>query len=161
MNVTVWKNLLKILGRPPNGCNRGMAWYSEDFGDSEYSEEEFSSKSEGSPVYASPRCRPMTRTIPRGSLPRCGCTSGPSSVPGLRARMLRWSPGTCITPTRPRRGAAVTATTRATAAIDDGDGKGDRGNNSKGDDDGGKRDGDDKDNGGSSRPVAKPHWFKY
>jgi hypothetical protein len=27
---------------------------SEDFGDSEYSEEEFSSKSEGSPVYASP-----------------------------------------------------------------------------------------------------------
>ena len=27
---------------------------SEDFGDSEYSEEEFSSESEGSPVYASP-----------------------------------------------------------------------------------------------------------
>jgi hypothetical protein len=32
----------------------------EDFGDSEYSKEEVSSKSEGSPVYASPRCRPMT-----------------------------------------------------------------------------------------------------
>jgi hypothetical protein len=27
---------------------------SEDFGDSEYSEEEFSSESEGAPVYASP-----------------------------------------------------------------------------------------------------------
>jgi hypothetical protein len=39
---------------------------SEDFGDSEYSEEEFSSESEGSPVYASPRCRPTTQTIPRG-----------------------------------------------------------------------------------------------
>jgi hypothetical protein len=39
---------------------------SEDFGDSEYSEEEFSSESEGSPDYASPRCRPMTWPIPRG-----------------------------------------------------------------------------------------------
>jgi hypothetical protein len=38
---------------------------SEDFGDSEYSEE-FSSESEGSPVYASPWRRPTTRTIPRG-----------------------------------------------------------------------------------------------
>jgi hypothetical protein len=40
---------------------------SKDFGDSEYSEEEFSSESEGSPVYASPprRC-PMTQTNPRG-----------------------------------------------------------------------------------------------
>jgi hypothetical protein len=39
---------------------------SEDFGDSEYSEEEFSFESKGSLVYASPRRRPMTRTIPRG-----------------------------------------------------------------------------------------------
>jgi hypothetical protein len=39
---------------------------SEDFGDFEYSEEEFSSESEGSPVYASPRRRPMTQTTPRG-----------------------------------------------------------------------------------------------
>jgi hypothetical protein len=87
---------------------------SEDFGDSEYSEEEFSSESEGSPVYTSPRCRPMTRTIPRGSLPRCGCTSRPSSALGLRARMSRRSPRTRRTPpTRPRRGAVVTVTTRA------------------------------------------------
>jgi hypothetical protein len=39
---------------------------SEDFGDSEYSEEEFFSESEGSPVYASPRRRPTTRTTPSG-----------------------------------------------------------------------------------------------
>jgi hypothetical protein len=40
---------------------------SEDFGDSEYSEEEFSSKSEGSPVHASPQRRLTTQTTPRGS----------------------------------------------------------------------------------------------
>jgi hypothetical protein len=39
---------------------------SEDFGDSEYSEEEVSSESEGSPKYAPPRRRPMTQTTPRG-----------------------------------------------------------------------------------------------
>jgi hypothetical protein len=39
---------------------------SEDFGDFEYSEQEFSFESEGSPVYASPQRRPRTRTTPRG-----------------------------------------------------------------------------------------------
>jgi hypothetical protein len=66
-----------------------------------------------------PRCHPMTRTIPKGSLPRCGRTSRPSSAPGSRARMSRRSPRTRRTPpTRPRRRAAVTATTRATAAME-------------------------------------------
>jgi hypothetical protein len=37
----------------------------EDFDDSEYSEE-VSSGSVGSPVYASPRHRPMTQTTPMG-----------------------------------------------------------------------------------------------
>jgi hypothetical protein len=55
-----------------------------------------------------PRCRPMTQTIPRGSPPRCGRTSGLSSAPGSRARMSRRSPPTRGTPpTRPRRRAAV------------------------------------------------------
>jgi hypothetical protein len=38
---------------------------SEDFGDSEYSKEEFSFEFEGSPVYASPWCRPTIQTIPK------------------------------------------------------------------------------------------------
>jgi hypothetical protein len=63
-----------------------------------------------------PRRRSMTRTIPRGSPSRCGHTSGPSSAPGSRARMSRRSPQTRRTPlTHPRRGAAVTTMTRATA----------------------------------------------
>jgi hypothetical protein len=62
-----------------------------------------------------PQCRPMTRTIPRGSPPRCGRTSGPSSASGSRAWMSRRSPRTRKTPpTRPRRGAVATAMTRAT-----------------------------------------------
>jgi hypothetical protein len=66
-----------------------------------------------------PRHRPMTRTIPRGSPPRCGHTSGPSSAPGSRARMSLRSPQMRRTPlTRPRRGAAVTATTRATTTTE-------------------------------------------
>jgi hypothetical protein len=65
-----------------------------------------------------PRFRPMTRTILRGSSPRCGRTFGSSSALGSRARMSRRSPRTRRTPpTRPRRGAVVTATTRATAAM--------------------------------------------
>jgi hypothetical protein len=66
-----------------------------------------------------PRCRPMIRTIPMGSLPRCGRTSGPSSAPGSRARMSWRSPRTRGTPpTHPRRRAAVTATTRTTTAME-------------------------------------------
>jgi hypothetical protein len=65
-----------------------------------------------------PRCRPMTWTILRGSLLRCGRTSEPSSTPGSRARMSRRSPRMRRTPlTRPRRGAVVTAMTRATTAM--------------------------------------------
>jgi hypothetical protein len=68
-----------------------------------------------------PRHCSKTRTIPKGSSPRCGHISGSSSTPGSRAWMSRRSPRTRRTPlTRPRRGAAVTAmtteaTTRATA----------------------------------------------
>jgi hypothetical protein len=29
MDVTAWENLLQILGRPPNGCDRGTFWYIE------------------------------------------------------------------------------------------------------------------------------------
>jgi hypothetical protein len=66
-----------------------------------------------------PRCRSMTRTIPRGSLPRCERTSRLSSAPGSRAQMSRRSPQTRRTPlTRPRRRAAVTATTRTTTAME-------------------------------------------
>jgi hypothetical protein len=87
---------------------------SEDFGDSEYSEEEFSSESEGSPFYTSPPASFDDLDDSKGSLPRCGHTFGSSSAPGSRARMSRRSPRTRRTPlTRPRR-AAVTATTRAT-----------------------------------------------
>jgi hypothetical protein len=60
----------------------------------------------------------MTRTIPRGSPPRCGHTSGPSSALGSRARISRRSHRTRRTPlTRPRRGAAVMATTRTDATV--------------------------------------------
>jgi hypothetical protein len=59
-----------------------------------------------------PRCRLMIQTTPRGSSRRYGLTSGPSSASGSRARMSRSTPRTRrIPPTRPRRAAAVTATT--------------------------------------------------
>jgi hypothetical protein len=75
---------------------------SEDFGDSEYSEEEFSSESE---------------MIPRGLRRRCGHTSGPSSALGSRAPMSRRSPRMRGAPlTRPRRGATATTVVRAMAA---------------------------------------------
>jgi hypothetical protein len=87
----------------------------------------------------------MTRTIPRGSPPRCGHTSGPLSAPGSRARLSRRSLRTRRTPlTHPRRGAAVTVT-------DEGDGN-DRGNGD-GDGDGGK--GDDKGGSGNSKASGK------
>jgi hypothetical protein len=90
---------------------------SEDLGDSEYSEEEFSSESEGSSVPASPRHLLMIQTIPRGLLQKCGPTSGPSSALGSRARMSRRSPRTRGTPlTRPRRGVTATTVAMATGA---------------------------------------------
>jgi hypothetical protein len=90
-----------------------------------------------------PRCRPMTRTIPRGLPPRCGHTFGPSSAPGSRARMSRRSPRTRRTPpTHPRRRAVVTATTRATAAMTAMARAMARATT-------------------AARPVAKRHWFKY
>jgi hypothetical protein len=84
-----------------------------------------------------PRHRPKTQTIPRGSPPRCGHISGPSSAPGLRARMSRRSPRTRRNPlTSPRRGAAVTVMARATAA---------RVTAAR---------------AAAARPVAKRHWLK-
>jgi hypothetical protein len=65
-----------------------------------------------------PRRRLMIQTTPRGSPQRYGPTSGPSSVPGSRARMSRRSSQTRRTPqTRPRR-AAVMETARATATTE-------------------------------------------
>jgi hypothetical protein len=91
---------------------------SEDFGDSEYLEEEFSSESEGSPVHASPLALSDDSDDSRGSPRRCGLISEPSSVPGSRARMSRRSPRTRRTPrTRPRR-AAVTVMARATTTTE-------------------------------------------
>jgi hypothetical protein len=100
-----------------------------------------------------PRCRPMTQTIPRGSLPRCGRTSGPSSAPGSRARMSQRSPRTRRTPlTRPRRRAAVmgataaviaTTTAMATATVA-------RATTAVA-----------RATAAAARPVAKRHWFKY
>jgi hypothetical protein len=58
-----------------------------------------------------PRRRLMIQTTPRGSPQRYGLTSGPSSVPGSRARMSQSTPRTRrIPPTRPRRAAAATTT---------------------------------------------------
>jgi hypothetical protein len=61
-----------------------------------------------------PRRRLMIQTTPRGSPQRYGPTSGPSSVPGSRARMSRRSPRTRKTPRTRLRRAAVTAMARAT-----------------------------------------------
>jgi hypothetical protein len=62
-----------------------------------------------------PRRRLMIRMTPRGSPRRYKPTSGPSSVPGSRARMSRSIPRTRrIPPTRPRRAAAAMAVTATT-----------------------------------------------
>jgi hypothetical protein len=82
---------------------------SEDFGDSEYSEEEFSSESEGSPAPI-----PLRETTPRGLRRRSGLTSGPSSAPGSRARMSRSTPRTRRTTAAMAR---TTTTTKAVAAV--------------------------------------------
>jgi hypothetical protein len=92
---------------------------SKDFGDFEYSEEDFSFESKGSPVHASPPALSDDSDDSQGSLQRSGPTSGLSSVPGSRARMSRRSPWTRQTPrTRSRRAAVTvmaTTTTEATA----------------------------------------------
>jgi hypothetical protein len=54
----------------------------EDFGDSEYSEEEFSSKYDGSPLLSSPWRRPMTWTTPWGCRRPSEPTSDISSARG-------------------------------------------------------------------------------
>jgi hypothetical protein len=89
---------------------------SEDFGDSEYSEEEFSPPSlRALRLLPLPWRRLMIQTTPRGSPRRYGPTSGPSSVPGSRARMSRSTPRMRrIPPTRPRREAAATTVTATT-----------------------------------------------
>jgi hypothetical protein len=81
---------------------------SEDFGDSEYSEESIPLRVHR--LLPLPRRRLMTQTTPRGSPQRYGPTSGLSSAPGSRARMSQSTPRTRRTPrTRPRRAAAAMA----------------------------------------------------
>jgi hypothetical protein len=89
---------------------------SEDFGDSEYSEEEVSSEFEGSLALASPSTSSDDSDDSHGLLLRCERTSALSSTPGSRGRMSRMSPRMRRTPsTRPRSRAATTAMTRAMA----------------------------------------------
>jgi hypothetical protein len=85
---------------------------SEEFGDSEYSEEEFS------PCVS----RLTTQTTPRGSRRRSGRTSGPSSAPGSRARMSRSTPHmrrtrTAGARTRTRTTTTTTTMTKAVAVV--------------------------------------------
>jgi hypothetical protein len=88
---------------------------SKEFGDSEYSEEEFSSESEGSPAPIPCVSRLTTQTTPRGLRRRSGRTSGPSSVPGSRARMSRSTPRMRRTRTAAAR-TTMTTTTMTTVA---------------------------------------------
>jgi hypothetical protein len=85
---------------------------SEDFGDLEYSEEEFSSESKGSPAPVSPPASSDDLDDSRGLPRRSGHTSGPSSAPGSRARMSLSSPRTRRTRTAART--KMTTTTTAT-----------------------------------------------
>jgi hypothetical protein len=88
---------------------------SEDFGDSEYSEEEFSSESEGSPVHASPPSSSDDSDDSQGIaaevwtyirvVERAGLEGSDES----EVSRTMGSPLTC-----PRRGAMVTTATRAT-----------------------------------------------
>jgi hypothetical protein len=87
---------------------------SEDFGDSEYSEEEFSSEFEGSPAPASPSVSSDGSDDSQGIPRRYGPTSGSSSMPGSRAWMSRSTPRMRRTPLR--RAAAATVTVAAAAA---------------------------------------------
>jgi hypothetical protein len=104
-----------------------------------------------------PRCRLMTWTIPRGSLPRCGRTSGPSSASGSRARMSRRSPRARRTPpTRPRRRAAVTAMTRVTATARATEATTARATTTVA-----RATTTTRTTVAAIRPVAKRHWFKY
>jgi hypothetical protein len=84
---------------------------SEDFGDSEYSEEEFSS---GLRLPSPCMSRLTTQTTPRGSRRRSGRTSGPSSAPGSRAQMSRSTPRMRRTRTVAARTRTATATTTTT-----------------------------------------------
>jgi hypothetical protein len=90
---------------------------SEDFGDSEYSEEEFSSESEGSPAPIPLRESSDDSDDSHGLRRRSGLTSGPSSAPGLRARMSRSTPRTRRTRPRAVAAMATTTTTEAVAAM--------------------------------------------
>jgi hypothetical protein len=89
---------------------------SEDFGDSEYSEEEFSSESKGSP--APIPLRESSDDSDDSSRRRSGRTFGPSSAPGSRARMSRSTPRMRRTQTVAARTRTVTTTTtKAVAAV--------------------------------------------
>jgi hypothetical protein len=89
---------------------------SKEFGDLEYSEEEFSSESEGSPAPIPCVSHLTTQTTPRGLRRRSGRISGPSSAPGLRARMSRSTPR-MRTRTVAARTRTMTTTTKAMAAV--------------------------------------------
>jgi hypothetical protein len=93
---------------------------SEEFGDSEYLEEEFSSESEGLRLPSPYVSRLTTQTTPRGSRRSSGRTSGPSSAPGSRARMSRSTPRMRRTRTaaaRTRTTTTMTTTTMATVTV--------------------------------------------
>jgi hypothetical protein len=92
---------------------------SEDFGDSEYLEEEFSSESKGSPAPIPLRETSDDSDDSQGLGRRSGRTSGPSSAPGSRARMSRSTPRMRRTRTvaARTRTATTTTTTKAVAAV--------------------------------------------
>jgi hypothetical protein len=95
---------------------------SEDFGNSEYSKEEFSSESEGSPAPVSPPASSDGSDDSQGIAAEVWTYIRASSAPGSKARMSRSTPRMRRTPqTRPRRTAAATvvmaATTGATVTV--------------------------------------------
>jgi hypothetical protein len=88
---------------------------SEDFGDSEYSEEEFSSKSEGSPVHASPPASSDDSDDSQGIAAEVWTYIRAVERAGLKGSDESEVPRTRGTPlTRPRRGATATTAARAT-----------------------------------------------
>jgi hypothetical protein len=155
---------------------------SEDFGDSEYSEEEFSFESEGSPVYASPPVSSgelddsqgiaaevwtYIRAVERSGLKGSDELEISSDEENSSDSSEEESGGD-----GDGEGDDSNGGDGGDDGDDDGDGKGDdcdggdggndgdgdgkgyRGNSGKGDDSGGKAT-------VMARPVAKRHWFKY
>jgi hypothetical protein len=118
---------------------------SEDFGDSEYSEEEFSSESEGSPVHASPQASSddsdgsqgiaaevwtYIRAVKRAGLERCGLTGPRRAAVTAMAMATTTTEATTTAVKVAARAAAVTVRTTARSAVR-----------------------------AATRPVARRHWF--